>query len=93
MVKLSLRQKSVLDLGNRVLLLKSTIKQWFFHAGMKFLQGRELTEEQEAFLAEFTDFITDSIDRIEQDKSFLKKATLGPIQLPKKKNTETVVKP
>ena len=47
MQEMSLRQKSVLDLIRRVKPLKKTIKQWFYHAGMKFLQGRQLTDEQE----------------------------------------------
>ena len=85
MKELSLRQKSILDLIRRVKPLKKTIKQWFYHAGMKFLQSRELTDEQELFLEEVTDFYAENLDALEEDMSFLKKVDLGPIQLPNKK--------
>lgn len=85
MKELSLRQKSVVDLVRRVVLLKSTVKDWFYHAGMKFLQTHELTDEQESFLEEVTDFFIDNLEKIDQDKSFLKRIELGPIQLPIKK--------
>ena len=73
MKELSLRQKSVVDLVRRVVLLKSTVKDWFYHAGMKFLQTHELTDEQESFLEEVTDFFIDNLEKIDQDKSFLKR--------------------
>ena len=83
MEELSLRQKSVLDLIRRVIPMKKTIKQWFYHAGMKFLQTHELTDDQENFLEEVTDFFVENLDEIEEDIKFFKKAELGPIQLPK----------
>ena len=85
MEELSLRQKSVRDLIRKVKPLKKTIKQWFYHAGMKFLQSRQLTDEQEVFLEDVTDFFVDNLDELEDDMKFLKKVELGPIQLPKKK--------
>lgn len=69
MKELSLRQKSILDLIRRVKPLKKTIKQWFYHAGMKFLQSRELTDEQELFLEEVTDFYAENLDALEEDMS------------------------
>ena len=90
MQEMSLRQKSVLDLIRRVKPLKKTIKQWFYHAGMKFLQGRELTDEQEVFLEEVTDFFVENLEQLEEDTKFLQKVELGPIQLPNKKRKEKV---
>ena len=90
MQEMSLRQKSVLDLIRRVKPLKKTIKQWFYHAGMKFLQGRELTDEQEVFLEEVTDFFVENLEQLEEDTKFLQKVELGPIQLPNKKWKEKV---
>ena len=90
MQEMSLRQKSVLDLIRRVKPLKKTIKQWFYHAGMKFLQGRQLTDEQEVFLEEVTDFFVENLEQLEEDTKFLQKVELGPIQLPNKKKKEKV---
>ena len=85
MKELSLRQKSILDLIRRVIPMKKTIKQWFYHAGMKFLQSRELTDEQEIFLEQVTDFFVENLDSLEEDIKFLEKVELGPIKLPEKK--------
>lgn len=85
MKELSLRQKSVLDLIRRVIPMKKTIKQWFYHAGMKFLQSHQLTDEQETFLEEVTDFFVENLDELEEDIKFLKKVELDPIKLPEKK--------
>ena len=85
MKKLSLRQKSVLDLIRRILPLKKVIKQWFYHAGIKFLQSHQLTDEQEVFLEEVTDFFVDNLEELEEDEKFLKKVELEPIKLPEKK--------
>ena len=90
MEKLSLRQKSILNMVNRIHGIKRTIKDWYFHAGMQFLKGRELTDEQEMFLEEVTDFFIDNLDNIEKDKSFMKRTELGPIQLPQKKKSKEV---
>ena len=92
MVTLSLRQKSVLDLIRRVKPLKKTIKQWFYHAGMKFLQANQLTDEEEAFLEKVTDFFIENLEELDEDMRFLEKADLGPIQLPNKKKKKEEVK-
>ena len=88
MKELSLRQKSIMDLIGRVIPLKKTIKQWFYHAGMKFLQSRQLTDEQEVFLEEVTDFFVENLDELEYDTKFVKKIELEPIQLPVKKEAK-----
>jgi hypothetical protein len=88
MKELSLRQKSVLDLIRRVIPLKKTIKQWFYHAGMKFLQSHKLTDEQEVFLEEVTDFFVENLEELEDDIRFVKKAQLGPLEFPKSKELE-----
>ena len=90
MKELSLRQKSVLDLIRRVKPLKKTVKQWFYHAGMKFLQVNELTDEEEIFLEKVTDFYVENLDKLEEDIKFLQKVELGPIQLPTKKKKDKV---
>lgn len=89
---LSLRQKSLLDLVRRVTPLRATIKQWFYHAGMKFLQSHELNEEQEKLLEEMTDFFIENLDTLEEDAKTLEKAQLGPVQLPGKKRVKRKVK-
>ena len=85
MRELSLRQKSVLDLIRKIGPLKSIVKQWFYHAGMKFLQSHQLTDEQEVFLEEVTDFFVENLEELREDPKFLEKVELGPIQLPEKK--------
>jgi hypothetical protein len=72
-------------MAERVSLMKHTFKQWMNYVGVKFVQNRQLTDEQETFLEEMIDFYSDYADRIEQDKSFLKKVSLDPIQFPQKK--------
>ena len=90
MKELSLRQKSVLDLIRRVKPLKKTIKQWFYHAGMKFLQANELTDEEELFLEKVTDFFVENLEEIDEDVKFLQKVEMGPIVLPNKKRKEKI---
>ena len=87
---LSLRQKSVFDLVKKVTALKNIIRRWFYYAGFKFIQEKNLTEEQEAFLEEVTNFFLENLDHIEEDRSFLRKIELAPIKLPNKKKKETV---
>lgn len=86
MEKLSLRQRSVVDLTTRVKTFKKTIKQWFYYAGLKYLKTHKLTEPQETFLEDITDFFVEYMDNVENDKDFLKRAELEPINLPIKKN-------
>lgn len=92
MKELSLRQKSVMDLIRRVIPLKKTIKQWFYHAGMKFLQSHELTDEQEVFLEEVTDFFVENLEELEDDIKFATKVELGPVELPKIKKVKAKVR-
>ena len=82
---LSLRQKNLLDMRDRVSLFKRTLKQWINYVGVKFMQVRDFTEEQEDLLAEMTEFYLDYIDKVEQDHAFLKRVQLDPIKLPEKK--------
>ena len=72
-------------MAKNVLLLKDTMKRWYNYAGIKYLQEHQLTDEQEEFLEEITEFINSSIDKLESDDSFLKKIMLPPIKLPQKK--------
>lgn len=85
MEELSLRQKSLFDLVRQISAVKPIAKRWYLHAGLKFLQNRELTDEQETFLEEITDFYIENLMNIEKDKEFIRKITLDPITLPMKK--------
>lgn len=92
MHEFSLKQKSIIDLIESVIPMKHVIKRWFHHAGMKFLQSRQLTDEQEKFLEEITDFYSDNLENIERDKSFLKKIEFEEIKFPQvKKSTHEKV--
>lgn len=79
------RERELQLMAKNVLLLKDTMKKWYNYTGIKFLQQHKLTDEQEAFLEEITEFVNASIDRLESDESFLKKILLPPIKLPQKK--------
>lgn len=85
MSELSLRQKSMMDLVGRVAPLKKIIKEWFYHAGMEFLRNRQLSDEEEVFLEEVTDFFVENLDGIEENKAYLERGKLEPIKLPVKK--------
>ena len=80
-----LRQRALYNFVKNLLPVKELAKKWYYHAGMKFLKSRELTDEEEAFLEEITDFYIDDLNNIEKDKNFLKKIKLDPIKLPEKK--------
>ena len=82
MEELSLRQKETADLVRRVQTVKELAKRWFYYAGIRFLQSRQLTDDQEAFLEEVTDFFIDNLTNIENDRTFMKKIKLDPIKLP-----------
>ena len=81
----TLREKQVRILAKDVALLKNTLKRWYNHAGIRFLQERELTDEQEELLADITDFVNDAIDKLEEDEKFLRHVDLPPIQIKRKK--------
>lgn len=75
-------------MANDVLKFKDAAKKWYNHACIKYMQDRELTDEQEAFLEEISEFITNAIDTLEGDSSFLRKILLPPVKLPKGKTVE-----
>ena len=83
--KLSLRERATYDIVRRLHPIKELVKKWYYHAGMKFLQNRTLTDEQEFFLEDVTDFFIENLENIEKDKSFIRKVVLDPIKLPEKK--------
>ena len=62
---MNVRQKRDLDLMKRVIPVRKTIKDWYYHAGMKFINSRQFKDEEEAFLEEVTDFFIDVLDNIE----------------------------
>lgn len=72
MDKLTIKQKSAVDLANRVLVFQRTIKQWFYYASLKFLQMNELSSSEEDFLEKITNFYIKYMDNITNDKDFLK---------------------
>lgn len=85
MEKKTLREKQLRRMAQDVLMLKDTMKKWYNFAGIKYLQEHQLTDEQEEFLEDITEFINSSIDRLENDENFLKKVLLPPVKLPEKK--------
>lgn len=62
---MNMRQKRDLNLMKRVIPVKKTIKDWYFHAGMKFLNSRQLKDNEEEFLEEVTEFYMNVLDDIE----------------------------
>lgn len=88
MGNLSLKEKQNFCMAEKVLVLKNTLKRWYNHAGIRYLKEHQLTDEQEVLLEDFTDFITESIDNLEEDNSFLRKIILPPVQIKKKKSVE-----
>ncbi len=75
----SLRQRSLVDLAERVLVFKKTIKQWFYYAGLKYMQQHKLNDVQENLLEDITDFYVEYMDNIENDKEFFKKIKIDPV--------------
>ena len=62
---MNMRQKRDLNLMKRVIPVKKTIKDWYFHAGMKFMNSRQLKDNEEEFLEEVTEFYMNVLDNIE----------------------------
>lgn len=62
---MNMRQKRDLNLMKRVIPVKKTIKDWYFHAGMKFMNSRQLKDNEEEFLEEVTEFYMNILDNIE----------------------------
>lgn len=71
--KLSLRQKSIKDLIKRLAVFKRTLKQWFYFAGLRYLQTHKLNNAQEEFLEDFTDFLVEYMDNTDTDEFFKRK--------------------
>lgn len=63
---MNMKQRRDFDLMRRVIPIKKTIKDWYFHAGMKFLNSRQFKDDEEAFLEEVTEFYMDILDNIEE---------------------------
>ena len=62
---MNMRQRRDLDLMKRVIPVRKTIKDWYYHAGIKFINSRQFTDVEEAFLEEVTEFFTSVLDNIE----------------------------
>lgn len=62
---MNMRQKRELNLMKRVIPVKKTIKDWYYHVGMKFINSRQFKDEEEAFLEEITEFFVSALDNIE----------------------------
>ena len=88
MQKLSIKQRSAVELSKRVLLFQRTIKQWFYYAGLKYLQSHELSNIEEDFLNRITNYYIKYIDNITKDEDFLKSVKLQ--EIPKKKFTKVL---
>lgn len=82
MGNLGVKQRNVQFIAENVLLFKDIIRQWFYFAGLRFLQTHQLSDSQEKFLEEITNFYTQYIDEIENDKNFFAKRELEVIDLP-----------
>lgn len=74
--KMSLRQKSAKDLAERTLLFKRTLRQWFYFAGIRYMQTHKLTDNQELTIENFTDFIVEFMDDTNSDE-FIERAELN----------------
>lgn len=83
-MKRTLKDKQLQLMAQEVLQVKNVIRKWYNFVGIKYLQEHQLTDEQEELLCDITDYVTNSIDRLE-DEGFLKNPVLPPIQLPQKK--------
>ncbi len=85
-LSLSLRQKEKLNLIGSLKMLKNATRRWFFYAINGFLRGRELTDEQEAFLDEVSEYLLNNLETIENDRNFIKKAELSPLIVASRNN-------
>lgn len=74
---MNLKQMRDLGLMKRVLPIRETIKDWYYHAGSKFLLSREFTQKEEEFLEEVTEFFLKNLDNIEDIRKSIPKKDLG----------------
>ena len=81
----TLREKQLRRMANDILRFKDVAKKWYNHACIRYLQQHELTDEQEALLEEVSEFITEAIDKLDGENSFVKKIFIPPVKLPQKK--------
>ena len=79
--EVSLRQRSVTNLAGDVFTFKKTLKRWFYYAGLKYLQTHKLTDAQEAFLEDITDYLVEAMDNVEKDRNFFKKIKFEPLKM------------
>ena len=81
----TLREKQLQRMADDILRFKDVAKKWYNHACIRYLQQHNLTDEQEALLEEVSEFITNAIDKLDGENSFVKKIFLPPIKPTPKK--------
>lgn len=62
---MNVKHRRDLDLMRRVISVRKVIKDWYYHAGMKFINSRQFKDEEEAFLEEVTEFFINNLENIE----------------------------
>ena len=62
---MNMKQMKDLGLMKQVIPVRNIIKNWYYHAGSKFLLSREFTSKEEEFLEEVTEFFLKNLDNIE----------------------------
>lgn len=76
---MNLKQMRDLGLMKEVIPVRNTIKNWYYHAGSRFLLSREFSQTEEAFLEEVTEFFLSNLDNIEDIEKRIRKEELGKI--------------
>ena len=74
---MNMKQMRDLGLMKRVLPIRETIRDWYYHAGSQFLLSRELNQKEEEFLEEVTEFFLKNLDNIEDIEKRIRKKELG----------------
>lgn len=74
---MNMKQMRDLGLMKRVLPVRETIRDWYYHAGSKFLLSRELNQKEEEFLEEITEFFLKNLDNIEDIQRNILKENKG----------------
>ena len=62
---MNMRQKRELNLMNRVIPVKKTIKDLYNYTGMKFINSREFKDWEEEFIEEMSEFYANILENIE----------------------------